>query len=229
VDFSSKPFKVYVGKQTYEASAVIVATGASPHGLGLDSETRLRGVGVSVCATCDAAFFADKKAVVVGGGDTAMEEALTVVKFAREVVILHRRNRLRASKILQDRVFNNKKISFIYDSTVLDVLGKDKVEGVKIKNATTGEISQLSTDAVFIAIGYKPNTDVLKGKLELDEKGYVKTHGESKSSVEGVFVAGDVRDYKYRQAVTAAGSGCKAALETARYLDSQPATAETRK
>ena len=222
VDFSSKPFKVSIGDQSFGGRAVIIATGASPQWLGFDSETRLRGSGVSVCATCDAAFFADKKAVVVGGGDTAMEEALTVSKFAREVIVIHRRNKLRASKILQERVFDNRKISFIFDSVILDVFGQDKVEAVKIKNAKTGEESQLATDAVFVAIGYKPNTDLLKGQVELNERGYITTHGDTKTSVEGVFVAGDVHDYTYRQAVTAAGAGCKAAIDAEKYLYTHP-------
>jgi len=222
VDFSSQPFKVRVGDRVYEARAVIVATGASPRWLGLQSEVRLRGRGVSTCATCDAPFFREKRAVVVGGGDTAMDEALALVNYAREVMVIHRRGQLRASKILQERVFANKKIKFVWNSVVEDILGKDRVEGVKLKNVQTGEETTLSTDAVFLAIGHKPNTDVFKGQIELDENGYIIVHEETKTSVEGVFAAGDAEDPRYRQAVTAAGAGCKAALDAKRYLEEHP-------
>ena len=219
VDFSSKPFKVTVGSKVYQGKSVIIATGASSKWLGLESESRLRGRGVSVCATCDAAFFKDKKAVVVGGGDTAMEEALALSKFVREVKVIHRRDELRASKILQERVFQNPKIEFIWNSTVQEILGKDKVEGVRLKEVDTDEEFELACDAVFVAIGYKPNTEIFKGQVELDEKGYVVANKGTKTSVAGVFAAGDVHDYRYRQAITAAGEGCKAALDAEKYLE----------
>lgn len=219
VDFSSKPFKVKVGNQVFDAKSVIIATGASTKWLGLESETRLRGRGVSSCATCDAPFFRDKKAVVIGGGDTAVEEALTLTKFAKEVTLIHRRNELRATKILQDKAFGSRKISFLWDSIVEEILGEKKVEGVRIRNVKTGEKSEITTDAVFVAIGHKPNTDIFRGQIELDNNGYIVTKDETKASVEGVFVAGDVQDPRYRQAITAAGSGCKAALDAVKYIE----------
>jgi len=218
VDFRSRPFKINVGDRVFEGKTVIVATGASAKWLGLPSEARLRGRGVSACATCDAPFFRDKKTVVVGGGDTALDEALALAKYAREVTVVHRRDQLRASKILQERVFANNKINFVWSSVVVDILGKDRVEGVKLKNVLTGEESELTTDAVFVAIGHNPNNDVFKGQLDLDEKGYVIVHDETRTSVEGVFVAGDNQDRRYMQAVTAAGQGCKAALDAEKYL-----------
>jgi thioredoxin reductase (NADPH) len=219
VDFSSKPFEVSAGNGAYEGKSVIIATGSSARWLGLESEERLRGRGVSVCATCDAAFFKDKKAVVVGGGDTAMEEALALSKFASEVKVVHRRDSLRASKILQERTFNEPKIDFIWNSTVKEILGKDKVEGVRLGRTDSDEESELACDAVFIAIGRKPNTEIFKGQIELDRRGYVAATDETKTSVDGVFVAGDATDYRYRQAVTSAGAGCKAALDAQRYLE----------
>lgn len=219
VDFSSRPFKVKVGSQVFEAKSVIIATGASNKWLGLESEARLRGKGVSSCATCDAPFFKEKKAVVVGGGDTAVEEALTLTRFAKEVTLIHRRDELRATKILQDRAFSNKKINFIWNSVVEEILGKNRVEGIHIKNVKTGEKTEIATDAVFVAIGHQPNTDIFKEQIELDNNGYVVAEDETKTSVEGVFVAGDVQDPRYRQAVTAAGSGCKAALDAVKYIE----------
>ncbi len=219
VDFSSKPFKVMVGSKAYEGKSVIIATGASAKWLGLESETRLRGRGVSVCATCDAAFFKDKKAVVVGGGDTALEEALALSKFVREVKVIHRRDKLRASKILQERAFKNPKIEFIWNSTVQEILGKDRVEGIRLKKVDSNEEFELACDAVFIAIGWKPETEIFKGQIELDKAGYVIAKDTTKTSVEGVFVAGDAQDYRYRQAVTAAGAGCKAAMDAEKYLE----------
>jgi thioredoxin reductase (NADPH) len=219
VDFSSRPFKIKVGDKEYEGKTVIIATGASAKWLGLESETRLRGRGVSICATCDAAFFKDKKAVVIGGGDTAMEEALALSKFAREVKVAHRRNELRATKILQERTFENPKIDFIWNSAVQEILGKDRVEGVRLKRTDSGEEFEVACDAVFVAIGYKPNNEIFRGQIELDEKGYVVVKEDTKTSVEGVFVAGDAQDYRYRQAVTSAGAGCRAALDAQRYLE----------
>jgi len=219
VDFSSKPFRVIVGSKVYQGKSAIIATGASARWLGLESESRLRGRGVSVCATCDAAFFKDKKAVVVGGGDTAMEEALALSKFVREVKVIHRRDELRASRILQERVFKNPKIGIVWNSTVQEILGKDKVEGVRLRKVDSDEEFELACDAVFIAIGYKPNTEIFKGQVELDEKGYVVVNDGTETGVEGVFAAGDVKDYRYRQAVTAAGEGCKAALDAEEYLE----------
>jgi len=218
VDFSSKPFKIWVGDKKYEGRSVIIATGASAKWLGLDSEKRLRGKGVSICATCDAAFFKDKRTVVVGGGDTAMEEALTLSKFANEVKIVHRRDKLRASKALQERVFKNPKIGIIWNSIVKEILGEEKVKGVILKKVDSNEKIELKCNAVFIAIGYKPNTEIFKGKLELDQRGYIIAKDMTKTNVEGVLVAGDVEDYNYRQAITAAGAGCKAALDAERFL-----------
>jgi len=219
VDFSSKPFKVTAGGKVYEGKSVIIATGASATWLGLESEKRLRGKGVSVCATCDAAFFKDKKVAVVGGGDSAMEEALALSKFAREVKVIHRRDKLRASKILQERAFNDPKIEFIWNSTVQDILGKDRVEGVRLRNVDSNEEFELACDAVFIAIGWKPETEIFKGKIELNQAGYIVAKDTTKTNVEGVFVAGDAQDYRYRQAITAAAAGCMAALDAEKYLE----------
>lgn len=223
VDFSGPPHKVYVGagsaEKLYLGEAVIVATGASAMWLGIESETRLRGRGVSSCATCDGAFFRNKSVVVVGGGDTALEEALFLTKFVTKVTVVHRRDQLRASKIMQERAFANSKISFVWNSQVIDVLGVQKVEGVKLKNTQTGEESTFPCEGLFIAIGHKPNTDFLKNVLQLDKKGYVIPEDETASSIEGVFIAGDVSDIRYRQAVTAAGSGCKAAMDAERWLE----------
>jgi len=222
VDFSSRPFKVKVGDKVFEAKSVIVATGASAKWLGLPSELRLRGRGVSACATCDAPFFKDKKVVVVGGGDTAMDEALALAKYASRVTIIHRRNQLRACKLLQERIFADKKINVLWNSVVTDILGENRVEAVKVKNVQTGEESTLLTDGLFVAIGYKPNTDILKGHIDLDEMGYVIAHDETKTSVPGVFVAGDNQDKRYKQAVTAAAAGCKAAIDAGKFLQEHP-------
>lgn len=222
VDFSSHPFKVKIGDKVYEAKTVILATGASTKWLGLPAESRLRGRGVSACATCDAPFFRDKKTVVVGGGDTALDEALALAKSAREVTVVHRRAQLRACKFLQERVFDNKKINFVWNSVIEDILGKDRVEGVKLRNVQTGEESTMATDAVFVAVGHRPNTSIFKGQIDLDENGYIKAHNETKTSVEGVFVAGDNHDKRYKQAITAAGAGCKAALDADKYLLEHP-------
>jgi len=217
-DFKSKPFKVTVGNTVYEAKTIIIATGASAKWLGLESETRLRGRGVSVCATCDAPFFRNKKVVVVGGSDTAMEEAFVLSKVASEVKVIHRRDKLRACKFLQEKAFANPKITFVWNSTVQEILGKDRVEGVRLRNVVSGEESVLECDAVFIAIGHKPNTSIFKDQIELDQTGYIVAREETRTNIDGVFVAGDVADHRYRQAIAAAGSGCKAALDAEKYL-----------
>jgi len=217
-DFKSKPFKVTAGNTVYEAKTVIIATGASAKWLGLESEARLRGRGVSVCATCDAPFFRNKKVVVVGGSDTAMEEAFVLSKVASEVKVIHRRDKLRACKFLQEKAFANPKITFVWNSTVQEILGKDRVEGVKLRNVVSGEESVLECNAVFIAIGHTPNTDIFKDQIELDQTGYIAAREETRTNIDGVFVAGDVADHRYRQAIAAAGSGCKAALDAEKYL-----------
>jgi thioredoxin reductase (NADPH) len=218
VNLKVKPFRIKAGNIEHAARAVIIAVGSYPKWLGLPSEQRLRGRGVSVCATCDAAFFLDKVAVVVGGGDTAMEEALALANFAETVKIVHRRNELKASKILQERVRNKPKIEFIWNSTVQEILGETRVEAIRLRRVDTGEESTLKCDAVFIAIGYKPNTELFKDQLKLDPKGYIIAQDETKTNIRGVFVAGDVQDSRYRQAVTAAAAGCKAAIDAEKYL-----------
>jgi len=231
VELKVRPFKVTSGGKTYQAKSIIIATGAETNWLGLENEQKLIGRGVSSCAPCDAFFFKDKKVIVVGGGDSAMEEALTLTKFATEVTIIHRRYEFRASKIMLDRAKKNAKIKWITNSTVVDVMGADKVEGVKIKNVKDKSERELAVDGMFVAIGHHPMTDIFKGQVELDEKGFVKLapKGEGPgafqmmTSVEGVFVAGDVHDYHFRQAVTAAGYGCAAALEAEKWLESQEA------
>lgn len=223
VDLTDRPFKIKTDTQSFEARAVIVATGSSAKWLGLDSERRLRGKGVSACATCDGFFFKDKKVVVVGGGDSAMEEATFLTKFATEVTIIHRRNEFKASKIMQSRVLNHPKIKVRWNAVVEEILGKDSVEGVRIRDVDTGEESTLECQGYFSAIGHVPNTAIFKGQLHLDEAGYVVAEGthETWTNIEGVFVAGDVFDHRYKQAITAAGSGCKAAIDAERWLESR--------
>ena len=224
VDFTRRPFRVFTENQTFEAQAVIIATGASAKWLGLESEARLRGRGVSSCATCDGWFFQNQKVVVVGGGDTAMEEALFLTRFASEVVVVHRRDELRASKIMRERALSHPKIRFIWSAVVEEVLGTDSVEGVRLRNVKTGQRWEEPCRGLFVAIGHQPNTAFLKGQVELDERGYVVVRDETRTSVEGVFCAGDVADYRYRQAVTAAAAGCKAAMDAEKYLEAlQPA------
>jgi len=220
VDVSKKPFKVSVGSPGFLTKTIIIATGASAKWLGLPSEQRLIGKGVSSCAVCDGPFFRGKKIAVVGGGDAAMKEALFLAKFASEVQVVHRRDSLRAFPVLQERAFNTKNIKFVWNSTVEEVLGKEKVEGIKIKNVKSRKTNSLKLDGVFVAIGHKPNTEFLKGKVDLDKKGYISLKGKSKTSVEGVFAAGDVHDWHYQQAVTAAAAGCMAAMDVEEYLES---------
>lgn len=221
VDFSKAPFTIKTETQVLAAHSVILATGASAMWLGLPSEQKLRGRGVSACAVCDGPFFRDKKVMIVGGGDAAMREAQHLSKYCREVIIVHRREVLKAQKALQELVKSKPNISFIYNSVVEEILGEEKVTGVKIKNVVTGKVEEIAVDGVFVAIGHKPNTDFLQGQLELNERGYVVVKDETMTSVSGIFVAGDVADWKYRQAVTAAGSGCKATLDVEEYLSNQ--------
>jgi len=221
VDFSARPFRVWADKKEYTADAVIIATGASALWLGLDNETRLRGRGVSACATCDGFFFRGKKVAVVGGGDTALEEATFLTRFATEVVLLHRRDQLRGSKIMQQRTLANPKINVEWNTEVADVLGEDKVTGLALRDTVTGEQREAPMEGLFVAIGYKPNTDILRDWLEVDEKGYLVATDHTRSKIEGVFIAGDVHDHRYRQAVTAAGDGCKAAIDAERWLESE--------
>jgi thioredoxin reductase (NADPH) len=224
VDLKKRPFLVIVGKESYTCDALIIATGATAKLLGLESEAKLMGHGVSACATCDGFFFKDKNLVVVGGGDTAMEEATFLTKFASDVSVVHRRDTLRASKIMQDRAVKNPKISFIWDSIVDKVYGDPKaggVTGVRLKNLKTGETQDFKTDGLFIAIGHEPNTKLFVGKLDLNPAGYIITHDGTNTSVSGVFACGDVQDHVYRQAVTAAGTGCMAAIDAERFLESR--------
>jgi thioredoxin reductase (NADPH) len=219
VDFSSSPFGIRVSGTEYRADAVILSTGASARMLGLESEQRLLAHGVSTCATCDGFFFRDKPIAVVGGGDSAVEEALFLTKFATKVTLVHRRDELRASKIMAERAHANDKIEFAWNSEVVEVLGDDRVEGVELRDTVTGETSTLELDGMFVAIGHDPNTALVAGELDLDENGYVLTERDStRTSVDGVFAAGDVQDHVFRQAITAAGSGCMAAIEAERWL-----------
>jgi thioredoxin reductase (NADPH) len=219
VDFSERPFRVYVGDDEYRAEAVIVATGANARVLGLTSEQNLQGRGVSYCAVCDAAFFREKEIVVVGGGDSAMEEAMFLTKFGDKVTVVHRRDEFRASQIMEDRARANEKIEWITNAVVDEVIGDDAVTAVRIRDVNTGEITELPADGLFVAIGHDPNTKLFLDSLELDEAGYIVTKpGSTETSVEGVFAGGDVVDHTYRQAVTAAGMGCMAALDAERWL-----------
>ena len=232
VDFSARPFGVWVGDDEYRAKSVIVSTGARALMLGLENEQRLIGYGVSTCATCDGFFFGDLEIAVVGGGDSALEEAIFLSKFASKVTVIHRRKELRASKIMQDRAFRNPKLEFLWDSKVVDVLGATTVEGVKVRNVNTGEETVLPIAGLFVAIGHVPNTTLFTGQLDMDEAGYLLTQpGSTRTNVEGVYACGDVQDSIYRQAITAAGSGCMAAIDAERWLEAQhdapPDIAET--
>jgi thioredoxin reductase (NADPH) len=218
VNFRAYPFEVYTSAGVTTALSVIIATGANPRRLNLQSEMRLMGKGVSNCAVCDAFFFRGKKVAVVGGGDTAMEEATFLSKFATSVQVIHRRDELRASAALRKEAFANPKISFIWDTVVTDVIGEGKVQGVRLRNLKTGVESELQLDGLFVAIGYDPNTDIFRGQIELDQKGYVAVRNGTESSVPGVFVAGDVHDFRYRQAITAAADGCKALLDAEKFV-----------
>ena len=221
VDLKNRPFKLktMLGKE-FTANALIIATGASAKWLGIPGEKEFMGRGVSGCATCDGFFFKDKVVMVVGGGDTAMEDATYLTNHAKKVYVVHRRDKLRASKAMQERALNNPKIEFIWNTVPVEVIGNNAVEKVKLKNVQTGEIFEKEIDGFFVAIGHKPNTEFLKGQLELDEAGYIITKPDSTyTSVEGVFAAGDVRDKVYRQAITAAGSGCMAAIDAERWLE----------
>ena len=219
VDFSGPSFKISTASETYQSRAVIISTGASAKMLGVPGEKELLGHGVSTCATCDGFFFKDQELLMVGGGDSAMEEATFLTKFASKVTIVHRRDSLRASKIMQDRAFANPKIDFVWDSVITEIFGNGKVAGARIKNLKTGTESELPSGGVFVAIGHTPNTGLFEGELELSG-GYIVTEGEgTKTSVPGVFAAGDVVDFRYRQAITAAGMGCMAAMDAERYLE----------
>jgi thioredoxin reductase (NADPH) len=220
VDLSRRPFKVTAGKGTYESRALIVAAGASARLLGLEAERKLMGHGVSTCATCDGYFFRGKEIGVVGGGDSAMEDAIFLTKFASRVNVIHRRNQFRASKIMLERARGNEKIRFVTPAVVEEVLeNKGGVEAIKVRNVQSNEVSTLPVEGLFIAIGHDPNTKVFRGQLEMDQNGYLVTRNGSKTSVEGVFAAGDVQDHHYRQAVTAAGSGCMAAMDAEKFLE----------
>ena len=225
VDFTSQPLRVRVGSTDFHAHTVIIATGASAKWLGLPNETRLRGRGVSSCATCDGAFFRDKDIVVVGGGDTALEDGLFLTRFGRTVTVVHRRDTMRASKIMQQRAFAHPKMSFVWNTVVEDIEGDRGVSGVVLRSLETGELTKRECSALFVAIGHEPNTAIFKGQLELDERGYVVSPDGVRTKVPGVFVAGDVQDHRYRQAVTAAGLGCRAAMEAEKYLESVEAAA----
>lgn len=218
VDFKSKPFTIKTDSQEIKTKTVIIASGAVAKWLGVPGEKEFMGKGVSGCATCDGFFFRGKEVVVVGGGDTALEDALYLTKFANTVTIIHRRDQFRASKIMQQKVFSNQKIKVIWDSVVAEIKGDSKVTGVKIKNVKTGEEKELKTDGVFVAIGHSPATEIFKGQIEIDDQGFIVKKENTETSVKGVFVAGDVADRRYKQAIVAAGEGAKAAIDVEKYL-----------
>ncbi|MEK6877537.1 MAG: thioredoxin-disulfide reductase [Thermoproteota archaeon] len=218
VDFKHKPFKVLTPSEEYESDAVIICTGASPRKVGAKGEMEFGGKGVSYCATCDGPFFRNQEIVVTGGGDTAMEEAIFLTKFGKNVHIVHRRDKLRASQVMQERAFNNPKIKFHWNKVVEEITGKEKVNQIIIRDITTNEKQPLEAGALFVAIGHEPNTKLFKGQVDLDEQGYIMLKDHTKTSVEGVFAAGDVHDHRYRQAITAAGFGCMAGIDVDKYL-----------
>ena len=218
VDFKKRPFLISTHSETYEGRAILLCTGASPRKLGIDGEQEFGGRGVSYCATCDGPFFKGEEIAVIGGGDTAIEEATFLTKFGKAVKIIHRRDFLRASKILQEKAFENSKIQFVWNNVVTRIAGNKKIESIDLKNLTTGKTQNLSVGGLFVAIGHEPNTSIFKDQLELDDKGYVVLKENTRTSVEGVFAAGDVHYYRYRQAVTAAGFGCMAALDVEKWL-----------
>ena len=223
VDLSKNPFKIFFdeeGQEPIETKTLIIASGASARLLGLPSEIKLMGHGASTCATCDGYFFRGKQVVVIGGGDSAVEEAIFLTKFATQVSIIHRRDQLRASKIMQDRAKANSKIRFVWNTVLEDILGEDVVRGVRIKNVKTGQVTEMSCDGVFIAIGHDPNTRLFKDQIEMDEKDYIITRNGTETNIAGVFAAGDVQDHRYRQAITAAGTGCMAAMDAEKYIES---------
>lgn len=222
VDFSARPFRVWIGQEEYKTRSVIVSTGASAKYIGLPSEKRLLGRGVSACATCDGAFFRNQNVCVVGGGDTAMEEATFLTRFAKKVWVIHRRDQFRASKIMAERVLKNPKIEVLWNTHIVEVVGDQQVTAVKLENTVTGEKKEMPMDGVFVAIGHKPNTEIFKGILDMNDVGYLMTKGKTTyTSIDGVFAAGDVQDHVYRQAVTAAGTGCMAAIDCERWLEQQ--------
>ena len=218
VDLRQRPFKILTYSEEYEADTVVVATGANPRKIGAKGEQEFSAKGVSYCATCDGPFFKNQDLVVAGGGDSAMEEAIFLTKFAKSVHVVHRRDKLRASKIMQDRAFENKKIKFHWNSVIDEIKGSQKVNQITVKNLQTNQKETLEAGGIFVAIGHEPNTKLFKGQIELDDQGYIKLKNDTKTSVEGVFAAGDVHDHRYRQAITAAGFGCMAAIDVDKYL-----------
>jgi thioredoxin reductase (NADPH) len=226
VDLGSRPARIWVRDAEYQGRAVIVATGAKAKMLGLDNERRLIGHGVSTCATCDGFFFKGQQIAVVGGGDSALEEANFLTKFADKVFLIHRRDSLRASKIMQERAFKNEKIEFVWDSVPVELHGDERLTGITVKNVKTGELSELDITGMFVAIGHHPNTNLFVGQLAMDDASYLLTHRGTHLNIEGVFAAGDVQDRTYRQAITAAGSGCMAAIDAERWLETQPHESE---
>ncbi len=219
IDITKQPYEVHAADEVFKAKSIIIATGASTNWLNIPGEAVLIGRGVSSCAPCDAPFFKDKHVVVVGGGDSAMEEAMVLTKYANKVTIIHRRDAFKASKIMQDKVFANPKIEVVWDTEVKEVVGVQKLEKIKLLNNKTNQESELVVDGLFVAIGHKPETEIFKGHVDVDEKGYIKLHDMSQTSKEGVFVSGDVHDYHYRQAITAAGYGAMSGLDVLKYLE----------